>query len=295
MAHKHPFHEHRQNSVERSRVAKMTKGYASGGAVTCDDDGDEAMPAAKRKRGGAMMAEGKKAKHRRDRMPRAKGGRANKGKGATHVNVIIGGQKDNAPPVPIPVPAGGPPMPPPGLAGMAPHPTIGSPPPGAGAVPMLPRKKGGRVKSGPAYDEGKRNGTQVSHVPAKEPDIKNLGRGKPITFKSGGKVKSFYAKGGAVESSQEVSPASKLPGGVAGGEARLAQSARARSKFSKPMKGRASGGGVQRVVGEEQPEGDRFQNRDNANPDIRGKQMLFDRSIGSMISAGAKGKRGQQQ
>lgn len=304
--HKHPHHEHRQHKVERARVAHLTKGYASGGAVR-HEEAEESEPTARkaRKRGG-MMAEGKKAKHRRDRAMRAKGGRAKhradggsaadpvpydqmskeerdrmndatnavgqgrakggrvgKGKGATHVNVIIGGQKDNAP-MPVPVPAGGAPMaaPPPAMgAGLAPHPPISSPPPGAGAVPMIPRAKGGRVKDGPAYREGIRAGTAVQHSDGKgQTNTKaNLNRGRPITFADGGKVESvgkgslmqhakeharlkaegkMRAAGGAVEAEGrgKMGGGPKLPGGVVAGESRIAQASRAKSRFAKPTR-----------------------------------------------------------
>lgn len=92
--------------------------------------------------------------------------------------------------------------------------------------PMLPpRAKGGRanratggaVKSGPAYEEGRRNGTQVSHDPGKNDQV-GLNRGKPIT----------YAKGGAVEAPKgNAGMAPKLPGGGRGGLARLAKARRA--------------------------------------------------------------------
>ena len=87
------------------------------------------------------------------------------------------------------------------------------PPPG-----MPPRRSGGRayasggaVKDGPAWKEGLRSGTQVQHSPGKM-DGKDIGRGKPITYKTGGKV----------EAPQGVS-APHLPGGSGGGEARLAK------------------------------------------------------------------------
>jgi hypothetical protein len=38
-----------------------------------------------------------------------------------------------------------------------------------------------RLKSGPAWEEGLGNGTQVSHRPGKN-DLKQLGRGRPITY-----------------------------------------------------------------------------------------------------------------
>jgi hypothetical protein len=263
--HKHPFHEYRQHAVEKSRVGHITKCYAAGGTVR-REEAEEAAPTAQRAKRGGMMAEGKKAKHRADRVQRARGGRT-KGKGATHVNVIIGGQKDNNPmpvPVPAPAPGGGPPMPPPAMdAGVGPR--IGSPVPGGGPMPMIPRKSGGRVKNGPAYDEGIRAGTQVQHSDGKgATNTKaNLDRGRPITFKSGGKVVSFHAKDKAVGAGSlaqhkkehaamgltkratggrtEAPPygeamGPKLPGGAGTGESRIAQAGRARSRYAKPMK-----------------------------------------------------------
>ena len=87
------------------------------------------------------------------------------------------------------------------------------PPPG-----MPPRSSGGRayasggaVKSGPAWKEGLRSGTQVQHSPGKM-DGKDIGRGPVIT----------RAKGGKIEAPQGVS-APHLGGGSGGGEARLAK------------------------------------------------------------------------
>jgi hypothetical protein len=73
-------------------------------------------------------------------------------------------------------------------------------------------KRGGAVKDGPAWNEGKRNGTQVQHADGKQ-DGANIGRGKPITFRKGGRV--HRDEGGAIQSSskeREVEPNS-----VAGG------------------------------------------------------------------------------
>ena len=43
------------------------------------------------------------------------------------------------------------------------------------------KPRGPKLKSGPAWEEGVRNGTQVSHRPGKN-DLDQLGRGKPITY-----------------------------------------------------------------------------------------------------------------
>lgn len=230
----HPHAEHRQHKVEKSRVSHITRGYASGGAVHSDEKQD-------RKLFGKMIREhdgepeGKKGKRRADRVTRAKGGRVKKG--ATHVNVIVNGGDKQPVPVPVPVPApamAGPPPDPP----MPPVAGLGGPPPGM--PPMPPRARGGSVKSGPAYEEGKRLGTHVQHSDGKGATNtpENLDRGRPITFKSGGKVKSFYARGGKVEADgkpgKQMGP--DLKGGVVSGEARLEQAGRAKRNYAKPIK-----------------------------------------------------------
>lgn len=129
----------------------------------------------KLKTGGPVA--GAKVKPRLDRPGRAAGGRAafakggkTKGKGSTHVNVIVapqgGGEKPgmasglppppggggvpHPPPPPMPPPpgAGGPGMPPPGggpmAGGMPPRPPMG--PAGPGMPPPPMRAKGGRVE-----------------------------------------------------------------------------------------------------------------------------------------------------
>lgn len=218
----HPFAEHRQSKVEKSRVAHITCGYATGGAVHPDEKQDKKLIDRMVKKS-ALSDSGDKAKKRADRPGRAKGGRvkAAKGKG-TNVNVIIAGGGPHAgamPPAGVGAPMAAPPMPP--------HPPImppaGMPPGGApsmGGMPPMPAHKnggrayakGGRVKGTKVYEEGVKAGTQVQHDPGKN-DLAQLGRGKPITYKSGGKV----------EAPQGVSPATKLPGGAGGGEARLAK------------------------------------------------------------------------
>lgn len=215
----HPHAEHMQHKVEKSRVASITKGYARGGFVHSDAPQDRSLvkrlvkPAALKADGGAVKA-------RADRPSRKRGGRVNKG--AT-VNVIVGAPQGEAaapapmppmaalpPPVPRPMmpPPGGPPMPPP------------SPVPGMG--PMPPRSAGGRTyarggrvgvnKGSAVYEAGVKAGTQVSHDPGKN-DLKDMGRGKPITYKTGG----------AVEHPLRGGLAPHLPGGAGGGKARLAK------------------------------------------------------------------------
>jgi hypothetical protein len=230
----HPFVEHRQSKVERSRVGHITKGYAAGGAVHSDEAEDKALIRKEVKKT-ALKVDGKKPKVRADRPGRARGGRAPKKSGKTNVNVIVAGHGGQPPAPPM--------MPPPGLGAapppaMPPRPPMGPPPgavppPGLGAgMPppgMPPRRAGGRayakggaVKSGPAWDEGRRNGTQVQHTDGKG-DGKDIGRGRVVTYKTGGKV----------ESPKGVASATKLPGGSGGGKARLVKEERAERDYAK--------------------------------------------------------------
>jgi len=265
----------RQHRVEQSRVGEMTaKCRAHGGGVHKDEKED-------RKLFGKMLkehdrgAEGKKAKHRRDRVARAKGGRVGKHKkgSGNHVNVIVGGQHPPAPPMPPPMPM----APPPGAAPPMPPPGLGGPPPGAGGPPGMPpsmpmrarggkmrhreeggevktmndpyprvperkitnddmksRAKGGGVKSGPGWTESMKTKTPVQHSKAKEVDIKNMDRGRPVTFNAGGRAVSFRAYGGKIESNDKVDPATKLPGGAGGGKGRKAKIAK--YAVGQPMK-----------------------------------------------------------
>ncbi len=219
------------------------------------------MDRPKRARGGNVThgaeAEREMAKMERE-SHRAKGGRVGKGRAKTIVNVITGGHPA-AGAVPPGPPMAPPPAPPMGVApaGMAP-PMEAKPPmmplPGAGGPPGMPmRAKGGRVQtpsgSGTAEDSGTsrktggspvfnastRNGTQVSHDDGKG-DLKDIGRGKPITFKSGGRVRHFYAKGGKVESPEGIAPATKMPGGGGGGKGRLFKERRAERDYAKPAR-----------------------------------------------------------
>lgn len=244
----HPHHEHRQHKVERSRAKEMTRGYASGGRIPEPHHPDEKADVGlvkKMVKKTSLKVDGAKPKHRADRMQRAKGGRTNK-KG-TNVTVVVApqGQGGGARPMPVP-------MPPPGAAAppmAAPPPRPPMPPPGPGMMPpgamppgMPPRRHGGRtyatggaVKDGPTWKEGVRNGTQVTHRPGKN-DLADIGRGKPITYATGGQVSgrklvSFYASGGPVEARQGIEPDTRLPGGSGGGEARLVKEKRARKDY----------------------------------------------------------------
>lgn len=122
--------------------------YKRGGHVKHEDEAEDRA---------LIHEEIKKAEHKHKFADGgAVGGK--KKSGRTTVNVIVapqGQQGGGATPVPVPVPAGPPPVvprppmagPPPGLAGAG----MPMPPPGAGGPPPMipPRKKGGRVNFGP--------------------------------------------------------------------------------------------------------------------------------------------------
>lgn len=218
----HPFNKFRQSNVERSRVAGLTSGY-DGGGIT--HKGLSANPAKQRATGGAVMDH--------EPLARAKGGRAKKP--SVVVNVISGGQQQPAAPPPMPLPpppmAGPPPgaMPPPG------GPPMSMKPPGLAGAGMPPPDMPMRAKGGAVKSVGMKVGTPVEHDKAKTDtdDMKRPGmkmRPKVITFKAGGGVVSFRTRGGRIESPDGVAPATKLPGGAAGGKARLAQAHRMSKK-----------------------------------------------------------------
>jgi len=220
----HPYREHRGHKVEKHRVSHIAgihggepKHYARGGSVHDDEAEDRAL-IRKEVKSEALKSDGHKGKHRSDKaVRRAKGGHVHKGghkSGKTNVNVIVapggGGAK---PPMPMPgamppPPAGAaPPMMPP-KPPMAPPPPgpMGSPPsPGLGGMP--PRSHGGRAyKKGGAVSssekgEGKRSAadikgktgigerTPIQHSGNKS-DTQNIGRGKPITYATGGAIEA---------------------------------------------------------------------------------------------------------
>lgn len=257
----HPFNEHRNHKVQKSRVKHIAHGYAAGGAVA--SAGVSGTTATAKPKKAALRMSGGKVKARLDRVTRAKGGkvrdqndhgagddetlereathekraerarggRAGK-KGHTTVNVMVAPQHGAGVGGPVPMPAGGPPIPPPGAGAMPPRPPMAGPPGMPPGGPMMPpgapppgmHKDGGRVqraaggaaKSGPAWNTGVNAGTQVQHSPGKS-DTANIARGKPVTYKTGGKV----------ESPDGVAPATILPGGSGGGKARLAKERRA--------------------------------------------------------------------
>lgn len=240
---RHPFSDHRQHKVERERVSHITKQCrAMGGGVQSEERKDRKLFSKKIKEHG-LVPEGKKAKYRADRvMARKSGGRVKKG--TTNVNVIIGGDK-GAPTPPMIPPMAGPPGPLPPVAGLGgPPPGAGGPPPGMPPMPM--RAKGGRLKSGPAWEEGRRLGTQVSHDKGKSEKPEDLNRPRVITFDKGGRVMQVeaggkpqvgYARGGSVEApgpGKGMGP--DLEAGVLSGEARIAQARKAKSRYAKPVK-----------------------------------------------------------
>ena len=120
-------------------------------------------------------------------------------------------------------------------------------PSSSNASPWPKRAKGGRVQTptgtGVAGDSGvgsnrgdavfnasRKSGTHLSHSDGKD-DGKDIGRGRVVSFRTGGGVhKTFRAFGGRVESPDGVAKATKLPGGAGGGEARLAKERRAERK-----------------------------------------------------------------
>lgn len=204
----HPYQNIRGDKVSSRRVATLTKSYASGGGVHSDAAQDRKLI---RKEVGQMVAEGKMARPRR-----ASGGRVSK-KPTTVVNVITQApQQPPAPPMPPPMPpAAAMPPPPPGPPPGGPPMGIAGPGPmGPGGPEMPMRKSGGRVNAGTkVFAEGKREGTKVSHDPGKNDtnDMKRPGMKmtpKVVTFKSGGRVKSFTAY-------------PKMTAGAATGEGRL--------------------------------------------------------------------------
>src|SRR5882762_5482491 len=79
----HPFNEHRAHKHEKARVSHIVGSYASGGAVHSDEAEDRKMVKSM-VRGSALKADGKKAKHRADRVSRTK---RDRGGGVTRLGV----------------------------------------------------------------------------------------------------------------------------------------------------------------------------------------------------------------
>lgn len=147
-----------------------------------------------------------KAEMAHERSHRAMGGRnKHHGKGKNVTNVIVAPQGGGNRPMMMP-----PPMPP-GAAAAPPRPPV-APPPGAGpgmppgpptpgGMPPPIRKAGGRVgvrnqgpgdhmpEQPPGWREGERHKTRVQHTESGKTEAReDLARGKPITFRKGGRV-----------------------------------------------------------------------------------------------------------
>jgi len=269
----HPYQQHKQHLVEKSRVAERTKACRARGGRVHEDEAEDKVLIKKMIKKQVGAPEGKKAKRRADRVMRAHGGKVGRKKGShVVVNVNAGGKEPMPVPMPPPAMAGPPPGPPPGpVAGLGGPPPPGMPPggppgmmpprarggkvkgtedfrhsiaatlPGKKNVPMPSihaRARGGKVKSGPAWMEGVRAGTQPQHSDglATTNTRANLDRGRPISFRSGGVVKSFRAYGGRTEADGKMGGGPKLPGGVVAAETRLAQASRSKRRYAKPIR-----------------------------------------------------------
>lgn len=275
----HPMNHARQSRVEKSRVAHLTRGYKSGGAVKWHPDEKQDKKLFKKMFAKEIDAEGSKSSHRMDRPKRAKGGRVgkHKGNGRTIVNVITGGHPaGGAVPMPPPMAA-----PPPGLAGAAmPPPGMGAkppmpmPPPGAGGPPpgMPMRARGGAVKS-----KGMDVGTKVQHSTGKG-DLNQMNRGRAPTYAKGGKVKR--ADGGDV-SWDAGSGRAMLE------DRKSAGMRHETGNYSGPPTNRAKGGKVS-------PSNDdkTFPNRQERKPVVKGaERMVKFATGGGVVSFRARGGR----
>lgn len=226
----HPYSGHRDHTVQKSRVSKIAH-RATGGAVHSDEAADKKL-VRKMVKKDALAADGGKPKQRADRPGRKRGGRAPKS-GKTVVNVITGGAQPPAGPPPMPMPPPGmPPMGPQGLAAKPPMmPPPGAPPGGMGPGALPMRKRGGRVNDGtPVFNKSMKEADErpIKHDKGKN-DLKDMNRGRVVTFRTGGGVAvKFRAHGGRIEAPQGVAAATKLPGGAGGGEGRLAKARRAK-------------------------------------------------------------------
>ena len=90
------------------------------------------------------------------------------------------------------------------------------PPPGIRRSGGRTYARGGGIKDGPAWKEGRAAGTQVQHNESGKTDQADVNRGPVIT----------RATGGPVEHPMKGGMAPKFPGGAGGGEARLAKAKR---------------------------------------------------------------------
>ena len=242
----HPHNEHRAHKVEHQRVKHLLGHEYGSGDV---GHAGQKAPSHRMAHKGVvtMRMDGGRVNERPDR--RARGGRTGHKKGHTNVNVIVAPHPGGGAPPPMaapPMPMARPPMP-------MPPPGAGGPPPGAGLPPGLAgppgmpppglRKAGGRTyakggrvgdkedsthagpkdsakgspnKPGPGWTESTRHMTKGMNLAGKN-DGQELNRGKPVTYKTGGRV----------DAPQGVAKATFLPGGSGGGLARLAKAKRA--------------------------------------------------------------------
>ncbi len=270
----HPFNHIRSHHHERQRVHHIASEHEpsrmphilhrkAGGRVEHEDAAEDAAMVRHMVKPGALK--GHKAKHRQDKVKRAKGGRTNKHKG-TNVNVIVapGGGHGAAAPMPASPPAAAappamPPRPPMPMAGPPPGgPPM--PPPGLGAPGMGPRRHGGRayahgggVKNGPAWDGMMKAITPVQHSDGKG-DGNDIGRGAVITKAKGGPIMPANVgklaprntpsgvaglsggvkrkTGGPIYAPATGHMGPKLPGGSGGGQAREVKERRARKMYA---------------------------------------------------------------
>lgn len=231
----HPLNEHRAHRHEKARINHILKGYASGGGVHSDEAEDAKLIRKEVKasalKHGEHHSHGGKAHHRADKPHRASGGRVKHKNKGTVVNINVGGQGEH-PPMPMPPPppaAAAPPPPPPAPPPRPPMMPPGGPP---GMPPgMPPRAMGGRayasgggIKSGPTWEEGIKAGTHPHNIPGKN-DGKDIGRGKQITYKTGG----------AIEAPRTGVLTPHLPAGSGGGTARMIKEKRAAKGYKKAV------------------------------------------------------------
>lgn len=189
----HPYAEHRQHKVERSRAQKMA---GTSSEAHSDVAADRKLIKAMVKPS-AMKMEGKASGGRLDKY--ARGGKVKKA--STNVNVIIAPQGGGG---------AGPAMPPPLMAGA---PAALPPAPPSALPPPMPQKRGGRAyaSGGSVKEQSVKAGTPVMNSPGKN-DTGDIYRGRQIT----------YAKGGPVEANR-MGP--KMRGGAESGEGRLEKTA----------------------------------------------------------------------
>ena len=178
--------------ARRSTAANPVSTYAKGGRVKHRDSGGDVSAIEEANKNQALAS-------------RARGGRTqHKGKGATHVNVIVapqGGHPGMGGMMPPGLPAGAnpdmpPPMPPPG-AGAPPMMPPGAPmvPPGRPGMPMMP--PGGMP---PGMMPPRKRGGRVSHSDEAEDKalVKQMVKGTALKHRAdGGRIKQPHMTAGA--------------------------------------------------------------------------------------------------